>query len=63
MANPNLVNSRNPRLIRIDYNLQPLLKQDEANLEYLARDKLVERLLDSSSPHYTIDMGGKVETR
>jgi translation initiation factor 2D len=50
-------------LIKIDYNLTPLLKPTESHIISLPRDKLLERLLDSSSSYYTISTGTETQTR
>ena len=73
--NSDLVDPRNPRynslmsslicvrFVKIDYNLAPLLKPTENNLVSLPRDKLLDRLLESSTSYYTITTGTETQTR
>jgi translation initiation factor 2D len=69
-----LVDSRNPRSsefdallifrnIKIDYNLATLLKPEESNVVFLPRDKVLDRLLASSSPYYRITTEQETQTR
>lgn len=47
----------------MDYNLAPLLSSEEANVAYLPRDKLLDRLLDSCQPHYKISNERETQIR
>jgi len=63
IQNSNLVDPRNPRFVKIDYNLAPLLKPEESNLVFLPRDKLLDRLLESCHSYYTISTESETQTR
>jgi translation initiation factor 2D len=57
------VYSDSSRLVKIDYVLAPLLKPTESNLTSMPRDKLLDRLLESSTSYYTITTGTESQTR
>ena len=51
------------RFVKIDYNLAPLLKAEESNTVFLPRDKVLDRLLESSNTYHTISTQTENQTR
>jgi len=52
-----------PRLVKINYDLAPLLKPTESNVTSMPRDKLLDRLQESSTSYYTITTESESQTR